>query len=232
MLRNADCQLNHVNGLKLVILDIDGTLLRSNAAHAMAFTEAAQRQGIAADYSRILPLIGKGADKLIPEAFGIEENSSLGKKLAQLKGKIFKERFLPHLGPTPGARELLKEIRSKGLTPLVATSSGREDVDRLLERAKVKDLIDDAMTADDADASKPDPDILHAALEKAGVRPEEAVMVGDTPYDVEAANRAAIRCLAVRCGGWSDKSLRGAAAIYDDPADILSHFNQAFGLPG
>ena len=229
--RNHDCQLNNVSGLKLVILDIDGTLLRSNAAHAMAFTEAAQSQGIAADYARILPLIGKGGDKLIPEAFGFEENSSLGKKLGELKGKIFKERFLPHLGPTPGARELLKAIKSKGLTPVVATSSGREDVERLLERAKVKDLIEDAMTADDADHSKPDPDILQAALEKGAVHPEQAVMVGDTPYDIEAANRASIRCLAVRCGGWSDQSLRGAAAIYDDPADILLHFNEAFGLP-
>jgi phosphoglycolate phosphatase-like HAD superfamily hydrolase len=190
-----------MSGVKVVILDIDGTLLRSNAAHAMAFTEAAESQGIAADYSRILRLIGKGGDKLIPEAFGIEEYSALGKRLGQLKGKIFKERFLSHLGPTPGARELLKTIKSKGLIRVVATSSGREDVDRLLERAKV------------------------------AAGPEQAVMVGDTPYDVEAANRASIRCVAVRCGGWSDQSLRGAAAIYDDPADILSHFNQAFDLP-
>ena len=160
-LRNLDCQLNNVRtGLKVVILDIDGTLLRSNAAHAMAFLEAAESQGVAADYSKILRLIGKGGDKLIPEAFGVEENSGLGKKLGQLKGKIFKERFLPHLGPTPGARELLKAIKSKGLTRVVATSSGREDVDRLLERARVRDLIDDATTADDADDSKPDPDIL------------------------------------------------------------------------
>ena len=233
MLRNLDCQFkNAMNRLKVVILDIDGTLLRSNAAHAMAFTEAAESQGIAADYTRILRLIGKGGDKLIPEAFGIEENSTLGKKLGQLKGKIFKERFLPHLGPTPGARELLIAIKSKGLSRVVATSSGREDVDRLLERAKIKDLIDDATTADDADDSKPDPDILQAALGKVAAHPEQAVMVGDTPYDVEAANRASIRCLAVRCGGWNDQSLRGAAAIYDDPADILSHFKQAFGLPG
>lgn len=222
---------NVMSGVKVVILDIDGTLLRSNAAHAMAFTEAAESQGIAADYSRILRLIGKGGDKLIPEAFGIEEYSALGKRLGQLKGKIFKERFLSHLGPTPGARELLKTIKSKGLIRVVATSSGREDVDRLLERAKVKDLIDDATTADDAGDSKPDPDILQAALGKVAAGPEQAVMVGDTPYDVEAANRASIRCVAVRCGGWSDQSLRGAAAIYDDPADILSHFNQAFDLP-
>jgi len=214
--------------LKVVILDIDGTLLLSNSAHAMAFTEAAANLGMEASYSKILRLIGKGSDKLIPEAFGIEENSVLGEKLGQLKTKIFREQYLPHLGPTPGARELLEALKSKGLTRIVATSAGKEDVDRLLERARVKDLIDDATTADDADASKPDPDILQAALEKISASPDQAVMLGDTPYDVEAANRASVRCIAVRCGGWADKGLHGAAAIYDDPADVLSHFDQAF----
>jgi len=194
----------------------------------MAFTEAGESQGIPADYSKILRLIGKGGDKLIPEAFGVSEHSELGKTLGRLKGKIFKERFLPHLGPTPGARKLLEAIKSRGLRRIVATSSEKNDVDGLLERARVKDLVDDATTADDADDSKPDPDILHAALDKANATSSQAVMIGDTPYDIEAANRALVRCLAVRCGGWNDESLRGAAAIYDDPADILSHFDQAF----
>jgi len=226
--RNPDCTTHTMSGLKVVILDIDGTLLRSNAAHAMAFTEAGESQGIPADYSKILRLIGKGGDKLIPEAFGVPEDSDLGKTLGRLKGKIFKERFLPHLGPTPGARKLLEAIKSKGLARVVATSSQKEDLEGLLERARIKDLVDDATTADDADDSKPDPDILHAALNKADAIPAQAVMIGDTPYDVEAANRASIRCLAVRCGGWNDQSLQGAAAIYDDPADILLHFDQAF----
>jgi len=217
-----------MSALKAVLLDIDGTLLRSNAAHAMAFTEAGESQGIPADYAKILRLIGKGGDKLIPEAFGVPEDSELGKTIGQLKGKIFRERFLPHLGPTPGARKLLEALKSRGLRRIVATSSQKQDVDGLLERARIKDLIDDATTADDTDDSKPDPDILHAALNKAAATAAQAVMVGDTPYDVEAANKASIRCLAVRCGGWDDQSLRGAAAIYEDPADILSHFDQAF----
>jgi HAD superfamily hydrolase (TIGR01509 family) len=220
------------NGLKAVILDIDGTLLWSNSAHAMAFTEAAENLGLDAGYSKILELIGKGADKLIPEAFGVEEDSVLGKKLSRLKSKIFTERFLPHLGPTPGARELLEALKSKGVIRIVATSSERKDAARLLERAGVQDLIDNTTTADDADDSKPDPDILHAALDKIDASPHQTVMVGDTPYDIEAAHRASIRCLAVRCGGWNDQSLSGAAGIYDDPADILTHFGQAFSLTG
>lgn len=220
-----------MNDLKTVILDIDGTLLWSNAAHAMAFAEAGECLGIGTAYAKILELIGKGGDKLIPEAFGFAENSIAGKKLRRLKGKIFKERFLPHLVPTPGARDLLEALKSKGLSRIVATSSGRADVFRLLERARVQDLIDDTTTGDDANGSKPDPDILHAALQKADASPQQAIMIGDTPYDVEAANRASIRCLAVRCGGWNDQSLKGAAAIYDDPADILNHFDRAFFDP-
>jgi len=218
-----------MSGLKAVILDIDGTLLLSNKAHALAFTEAAEILGIDADYLQVLRLIGKGSDKLIPEAFGVEEESACGRHLAQLKGKIFRERYLPFLGPTAGTRELLKKLKSKGLTLVVATSAGREDTSSLLERANVADLIDDTTTADDADASKPDPDILQAALREAAVSPEQAVMLGDTPYDVEAAIRAHVRCIAVRCGGWDDQSLQGAAAIFNDPADILAHFDQAFG---
>src|SRR6185295_10474907 len=104
-----------MSGLKAVILDIDGTLLLSNEAHAMAFTEAAETLGIGADYSQVLRLIGKGSDKLIPEAFGIDEESALGRDLAGLKGKLFRERYLPHLIPTPGARALLQKLKSKGL---------------------------------------------------------------------------------------------------------------------
>src|SRR5262245_23568293 len=119
-----------MNELKAVILDIDGTLLWSNAAHAMAFTEAAECLGLEAGYSRVLKLIGKGGDKLMPEAFGFAETSVVGKKLERLKGKIFKERFLPHLGPTPGARELLEALKSKGLRRVVATSSKKIDASR------------------------------------------------------------------------------------------------------
>jgi len=222
-------ELNTIGRLKAVILDIDGTLLLSNEAHALAFTEAAESLGISADYPQIVRLIGKGSDKLIPEAFGIEEESSLGRDLAELKGKLFRERYLPRLGPTPGARRLLEKLKSNGLTLVVATSAGREDVSRLLERAGVSDLIDDTTTADDANASKPDPDILQAAIKKIAARPEQAIMLGDTPYDVEAAKRANIRCVAVRCGGWDDQSLQGAASIFDNPADVLAHFEQAFG---
>jgi hypothetical protein len=107
----------------------------------------------------------------------------------------------------------------------VATSAGKEDVALLLKQARVLDLIEETTTSDDAASSKPEPDILQAALRKAGESSAAALMIGDTPYDVEAAQRAGVPIITVRCGGlWNDADLRGSLSIFDDPADILAHF--------
>ena len=211
-----------------MILDIDGTLLASNDAHAFAFKEAAATLGVEADLNQIRRLIGKGSDKLIPEAFGLEAESELGKKLDDLKGRIFKAHYLPSLVPTPGARSLLVRLRNDKRKLVVATSAGQEDVAALLQQADVSDLIENTASADDAESSKPDPDILEAALKKTGEEPLDAVMIGDTPYDVEAARRAGIPIIAVRSGGWKDRDLEGAVGIYDDPADILANYDRFF----
>ena len=211
-----------------MILDIDGTLLASNDAHAFAFMEAAATLGVEADLNQIRRLIGKGSDKLIPEAFGLEAESESGKKLDDLKGKIFRAHYLPSLLPTPGARSLLTRLRHDKRKLVVATSAGKEDVVALLQQAGVSDLIENSTSADEAESSKPDPDILEAALTKTGEEPLNAVMIGDTPYDVEAARRAGIPIIAVRCGGWKDRDLKGAVGVYDDPADILANYDRVF----
>jgi HAD superfamily hydrolase (TIGR01509 family) len=228
---NAECLTVNmqVRNAKVVILDIDGTLLLSNDAHANAFAEAARRLGINVHFDRIRLLIGKGSDKLIPEAFGFESDSDLGKKLQQLKGEIFKTSYLPSVEPTPGARALLVRFLRDRKRLAVATSAGKEDVTALLRRAGVGDLIETSASADEAESSKPDPDILEAALQKTGETHDAAVMIGDTPYDVEAANRAGIPIIAVRCGGWTDNELAGALGVFSDPADILVHYDQIFG---
>jgi HAD superfamily hydrolase (TIGR01509 family) len=214
-----------MENLKAVLLDIDGTLLLSNDAHAQAFVDAAKTLGIPADFDRIRRLIGKGGDKLLPEVFGIELESDTGEKLSVLKGKIFRT-LLPSLQPTPGTRALLSRFCDDGLKLVIATSAGKEDVWPLLEQAGVRDLIEKTTSSDDAESSKPDPDILVAALQKVGVHASSAVMIGDTPYDVEAAGRAGVRIISVRSGGWSDADLRGSIAVYDDPADILRHYDE------
>jgi HAD superfamily hydrolase (TIGR01509 family) len=219
-----------VTRFNVVILDIDGTLILSNDAHAHAFVEAAKSLGLNADFARIRRLIGKGSDKLIPEAFGFEAESELGKKLDEAKGRFFKS-YVPTLQPAPGARALLSKLHADAISLVVATSAGKEDVDFLLNQAGVRDLIEEATSADDAESSKPDPDIIEAALRKAKGNASTAIMIGDTPYDVEASLRAGVRIIAVRCGGlWTDDDLRGSSSIFDDPADILAHY-EVFGTP-
>jgi len=217
-----------MSGVRAVILDIDGTLIRSNDAHASAFVEAGAELGYRVSHDEVLRRIGMGSDKLIPQVFGVEKESEEGKRIEERKAEIFAERYLPGLRPTPGARDLLVRLRRDGLTLAVATSASPDDLEKLLDRAGVADLVPREKSASPAevDESKPAPDVVHAALRKAGCAPGEAIMIGDTPYDVEAAGRAGVAILAVRSGGWSDRDLEGAAAIFDDPGDILAHYDE------
>lgn len=211
-----------------VLLDLDGTLIASNDAHARAFVAAAERLGLpGVDYQAVRSRIGKGADKLIPEVFGFEEESDQGERLNGMKKEIFRTRFGDSLKPTPGSRELLERLRSEGIRLVIATSAGKEDLDFLLERAGVGDLIDDCTSSSDVEESKPDPDIVKAALRLADAPPTQTLMLGDTPYDVEAAQRAGIRIVAVETGGWGPEELQGAVAVYRDPAQILEHFTSS-----
>ncbi len=213
-----------MSSVRAVILDLDGTLLCSNDAHAQAFLEAGREMGLNVDFDAIRVLIGKGGDKLIPEAFGFASESEPGQKLSKRKKEIFMTRYLEKLAPTPGARRFLLHLQQEGIRRVLATSSGEPSMNRLLRQAGVEDLIEEATSSSDVEASKPDPDIVQVALAKAGVPREQVVMLGDTPYDVEAATRAGIRLIALRSGGWRDRELQGAAAIYDDPADLLDHY--------
>ncbi|MCU0681805.1 MAG: HAD family hydrolase [Polyangiaceae bacterium] len=212
-----------MNALKVALLDIDGTLLDSNDAHALAWVDALAEFGHETGFERVRELIGKGGDKLLPEVTGLAKESPEGEAISKRRTAIFKAKYLPELRPFPGARALLEALRSRGLALVVATSAGADQVDGLLRAAGVRDLVDDETTSDDAARSKPDPDVVRAALAKSGRRPAEAVMIGDTPYDVEAATRAGVRSVALRCGGWDDEALRGAAAVYDDPRDLLAN---------
>ena len=210
--------------LKGVIFDVDGTLLDSNDAHAISWVEAFAEAGYDVPFDVVRPLIGMGADKLLPKTIGISHDSDEGKKLVARHSEIFEERHLPRLRPFEGARDLVQRIRSDDLKALVATSARDEQLTELLKAAHVDDLIEERATASDAKRSKPDPDIVQAAIEESGISPKHLVMIGDTPYDIEAAAKAGVRTIAFRCGGWTDDKLKGAAEIYDGPADLLAHY--------
>lgn len=207
-----------------MILDVDGTLVDSNDAHARAWVDAFAEYGITVAYEPVRRAIGMGGDKLMPVVAGITEDSPEGQKIAERRGQIFKDVWLPRLQPFPGARDLLERLTADGFTLAVASSAKESELHALLEVARVADLIPTRTSSDDADRSKPDPDIVRAAVKRAGCPRERTAMIGDTPYDVEAANRAHIQIIALTCGGWAPKDLETAAAIYADPADLLNQY--------
>ena len=208
-----------------VILDVDGTLVDSNDAHARAWVDAFREFDFDVPYERARALIGMGGDNLLPEAIQVDAESAEGKALLKRRGEIFKERYLKTENPFRGTRELLERMRAEGLEIAIGTSAQKEELKPLLEIAEVTDLIDSKTSSDDAESSKPDPDIIQAALKRLKMPPGDALMLGDTPYDIEAAAKAGVKTVAFRCGGWKDDGLKGAIAIYDGPSDLLARFD-------
>jgi phosphoglycolate phosphatase-like HAD superfamily hydrolase len=214
--------------LRTVLLDVDGTLIDSNDAHARAWVDSLAAHGYVVPFETIRPLIGKGGDKILPEVTGLDPDSGEAERMSQTRSRIFLERELPTLRATRGARALLEHMRARGFELVVATSAKEDEVEAILTQAGVADLIQAASSSDDAERSKPDPDIIRAALRKAGRPAAHSAMLGDTPYDVEAAARARVPAVALRCGGWwRDDAFSDAAAVYDDPADLLAHFDES-----
>ncbi|HEU4327265.1 MAG TPA: HAD family hydrolase [Roseiflexaceae bacterium] len=210
-----------------VLLDVDGTLIDSNDAHARSWVETLAEFGYELPFERLRELIGMGGDHLLPEATGLEKDSSQGKAISERRKQLFKERYLSQIQPFAQVRPLLAHMRGAGMRLVVATSASPDELEALLERSGAQDLIEASTSSGDAKRSKPDPDIVGAALERLDLPKETVLMLGDTPYDVEAARRAGIGIVALRCGGWGDDDLGGALAIYDDPADLLAHFGES-----
>ena len=218
--------LRKLSDVAAIAFDVDGTLIDSNGAHAEAWARALTEHGFPHSPALVRPLIGTGSDKLIPAATGLDADSPEGEAILARKKELFAAR-LPHLQPTRGARPLLEFLWRLGLTLVIATSADDQEMDAILGQAGVADLIQRRASSDDAARSKPDPDIVHAALVRARMSPQETVLIGDTPYDVEAAERAGVYAVALRCGGWwHDRDLAGAMAIFDDPETLLEYWRQ------
>jgi HAD superfamily hydrolase (TIGR01509 family) len=211
--------------MRTVILDIDGTLVDSNDAHAHAWVAAFAESGITVSYDAVRRSIGMGGDKLMPAVAGIESDSAEGERIASRRGEIFKETYLPAVRPFPSVRALLLRLIDDGYSLAVATSASEEELQPLLECAGVNDLIPHRTSSDDAENSKPDPDIVEAALQESGCEPRNAIMLGDTPYDIEAATRAGVRIVGFESGGWSRDDLGGAASVYKDATELLARYD-------
>ncbi|MCY1702184.1 HAD family hydrolase [Deinococcus sp. SL84] len=210
--------------LRALFVDLDGTLVDSNDAHARAWVQALADQDITRDQGEVRPLIGMGGDQLVPELTGKSDSSELGEALVQGWQDHFKP-LIAGLEVLPGARELLEWAREQGLTVVLASSGEDDIVEALLEHAGLTDLIDLRVRSDEVQQTKPEPDILQAALNKAGVQPQQALFVGDTRFDAEAAQKAGVPCVLLRAGGSPD--LEEAQYVLANAHELLSALQAA-----
>jgi HAD superfamily hydrolase (TIGR01509 family) len=211
---------------RAVLFDVDGTLVDSTYPHTVAWWQAFRQNDLDVTMSRIHRAIGMGADQLVPEVTdGAEVDVDA---LADAHDALY-SAYWPALRALPGARELVRRCHEAGLTTVLASSAGAREVGVLRTLLDVDDALDEATSSDDAEASKPAPDLVGVAIDKAGVAPAEAVFVGDAVWDVHACAKAGVRCIGLTCGGTSEAELAeaGAVAVYRDPADLIDHWDES-----
>ena len=211
------------------IFDIDGTLVDSNELHVDSWDRAFRRFGKQFPREKLCAQIGKGSDQYLPEFLTPDEIDRFGKELDDYRSDLFKKEYLPKVRPFPKVHELFQRIRDDNKRIVLATSGKKADTKYYIDLLKIGNLIEGYTSGDDADNSKPAPDIFAASLKKLGsISSADAVTVGDTRFDIEAARKAGLRTIAFLCGGTSEATLRevGAIAIYRDPADFLAHCDE------
>jgi HAD superfamily hydrolase (TIGR01509 family) len=214
--------------VKAVIFDIDGTLVDSVDLHARAWQEAFAHFGKQFSFERVRYQIGKGGDQLLPVFLSEREIEEFGDELTEHRGELFKREYLPRVVAFPRVRELFERIRRDGKSVALASSAKKGELKEYKRIANIEDLVEEETSADDADKSKPHPDIFEAALEQLGdVEPSEAIVVGDTPYDAEAAGKAGLKTIGVLSGGFPEEDLRaaGCVRIYKDVAELLADYD-------
>jgi HAD superfamily hydrolase (TIGR01509 family) len=206
------------------LLDVDGTLVDTNYHHALAWWRAFRRQDITLPVWRIHRHVGMGGDQLVP-ALVPGANRDLHTAIEETRGREYGE-LIGEVQPLEGAHELIAELKGRGVTVVLASSSPQDELDRYLDLIDARDLADAWTTRDDVEATKPAPDLVRAALGKA--TEEKAVMVGDTPWDVEAARRAGLETVCVITGGFSRQELvdAGAVAVFESVAELGSSLDE------
>lgn len=216
--------------IQAILFDMDGTLVDSVDLHAEAWQRAFAKFGREVTLNQARALIGKGADQFLSDYFGPEELARVEDDINEYRADIFRRDHLPEVRPFPGVRDLFERIVADGKRIALVSSSNQADLREYQKIAGIADLLDAATSADDAERSKPHPDIFHAALRRLGnPDPRTVVAIGDTPYDVIAAGKAGLPTVGVLCGGFGEVHLReaGCVALYADPADLLAHYDDS-----
>lgn len=214
--------------IKALIFDIDGTLVDSVDLHAKAWQEAFEKFGKHFPFEEIRHQIGKGGDQLMPAFLTEGEMKKFGKELEEFRGELFKRKYFPRVKAFPRVRELFQFLRANGKRIALASSAKEDEVKRYEEIADIEDLVEHESSADDAERSKPHPDIFQATLKSLKIEAGETVVVGDSPYDAEAAGKIGLRTIGVLSGGFPREELvrAGCIAIFKDVADLLEHYDE------
>lgn len=214
--------------VKAVIFDVDGTLVDSVDLHARAWQDAFHEFGLDIELEDIREQIGKGGDQLLPVFLTREEVDRDGPDLERHRGDILKARYLSEIKAFPKVPQLFQRIRADGIKIVLGSSAKSEELQVYKKIAGIEDLIDGETSSDDAEKSKPHPDVFQAAIAKLeGISKSDIVVIGDLPYDAEAASKAGLRTIGFRSGGFEETKLldAGCIAIYDGPADLLARYD-------
>jgi HAD superfamily hydrolase (TIGR01509 family) len=208
---------------RAVLLDVDGTLIDSNYHHALAWHRAFREHGIVLPVWRIHRHVGMGGDQLIPALAGEDVDADA---ISDARSAAYAQ-LIGEVAPLDGARELIVDLKEHGHRLFLASSSPEDELDRYLDLLDARELVDGWTTDDDVEATKPSPDLIRAALAKANT--DDAVLVGDTPWDIQAGREAGLETVTVITGGFSEQELRdaGAAAVFDSVAELRRHLDEA-----
>ncbi|HWK31453.1 MAG TPA: HAD family hydrolase [Terriglobales bacterium] len=214
--------------LRAAVFDVDGTLVDTVDLHARAWQDAFRKWGKDVDFVEVRSQIGKGGDQLLPMFFSEKEIKSFGDEMSEWRGEHFKSVYLPQAKSFPKTRELFEALRERGVKLALASSAKEDELESYKKLANISDVIDAETNADEVQKTKPHPDIFAVALEKLGIPPQNAIAIGDSPFDAQSAGKIGLLTVGVLCGGFPEELLRaaGAVEIYRDPEDLLMHVEE------
>lgn len=215
--------------VKAVLCDMDGTLVQSNWLHAAAWRDAFSAMGIELDLEEVRRQIGKGGEELIPVFVPWWKRKWVEQPLKRYREYVFKSEYMSQVRPIPGAREVMEKMREAGITVALASSAKKNELGTYKRIAQIEDLVEEETSADDADRAKPHPDIFQAALDRLGLEPHDALALGDTPWDAEAAGKAGVSTVGVTTGGWSKEDLMdaGCVEVWKDVGELARNFDSS-----
>ncbi len=215
--------------IRAVIFDLDGTVVDSNELHVDAWDETFRHYGKQFSRQELHRQIGKGGDQYLPVFLDEREMHEIGKEVEAFRADVFKRKYLARVKAFPKVKELFQRIRDDGKRIALASSGNADEVTHYVELAELGELFETQTTKSDVDHSKPRPDVFFAALRHLGTPADETIVIGDTPYDVQAAKKAGMGTIGLRCGGFPEDELLayGAVAVYDDPADLLESYQRS-----